>query len=145
MKARRRRLSRPDRQIRKTPRPARGRSCLGASSTSSATTSWRTRPKISPAGAGTRGAPSLRLLRHVPGGGEERRRRGHRAALQAMTRRRVVAIPPMDARSGRRCIGSPQPTPCRRKSGFTIRSSPAPIPAPRATSWRTSTRTRSKP
>ena len=46
-----------------------------------------------------------------------------------MTRRRAAAMRPMDARSGRHCIGSRRRTPCRRKSASTTRSSPGPIPA----------------
>ena len=57
------------------------RSASAASSMSSATISWRTRPRSSSASRPAGGAAALRLFRHLPRGGEGRGRRGGGAAL----------------------------------------------------------------
>ena len=125
--------------------PAAGtRRCRSrASCSSSATTSWRSRPQVLPPRARARGAPALRLPHHLPGGGEGRRRQRGAAALHV--------------RSGdprRRCAGRTQgqgdpalgvgATPCPPRCGCTTTCSRARSPGPTAISWPTSIRARSR-
>ena len=68
------------------PAAGRARSNSRASFLSSKKTSWRIRKRNSSACRPARGAAALRLLHHLPRGGEERQRRSHRAALHLRSR-----------------------------------------------------------
>ena len=130
--------------IRRTRRPARGRSPSGASSTSSATTSWRTRRRSSSASSPGR---EVRLryayfvtCREVV---KNARRRGGGTALHLRSgdaRRQCAAGRAQGA--GDAALGRGGGRGRRRRCGSTITCSPAPIRARTATSWPISIRTR---
>ena len=84
--------------------------------------------EVLPARARARGAAALRLLRHLPRGGQGRRRRGGRAALHLRPRhpRRRRARRPQG--EGARSTGCRRPTPCRPRCGCTTTCSRRPSP-----------------
>ncbi len=77
-----------------------------------------------------RGAPPLRLFRHLPRGGEGRCAARWWSSAAPTTRRRAAARPrPTDGRSRRRCTGCRRRMRFRRRCASTIRSSPRPSPS----------------
>ncbi len=98
--------------------------------------------QVLPPRPGPRGAPALRLLRHLHRRGEGRSAARSSSCAAPTTRRRAAATPRTGAGPRRRCTGSRPSTPCRPRSVSTTASSPAPIPAPTATPSPTSTPTR---
>ena len=98
--------------------------------------------EVLPAGPGPRGAPPLRLLRHLPRGGEGRGRARSSSCAAPTTRPRAAATRPTAGARRRRSTGSPPPTRCPPRCASTTTSSRGRTRAPTATSSPTSTRSR---
>ena len=110
---------------------ARARSRSAASSTSSSDDFMENPPKkffrLSP---GKRSAAALRLFHHLPRGGEERGRRGRRTALHLRSGDQGRQRAGRPQGQGDDALGVGGATPCRPRSGSTIRCSPSPTRTP---------------